>query len=129
MGPKTYKWMREHSRYDDEHPKIALEVMKRYATTERVHTKVMLAAKRSLQLLNLALHTSYRAYSVSDVPIDVPNDNRRARAPQEAARDRLPGAPLRRAQGPAQVRRLISHRAEDQNAPLPAGRFFADRRV
>ena len=51
MGPKTYRWMREHARYDDEHPKIALEVVKRYATTERVHTKVMLAAKRSLQLL------------------------------------------------------------------------------
>lgn len=76
MGPKTYKWMREHARYDDEHPKIALEVVKRYAVTERLQTKVMLAAKRSLQLLHLALHTSYRAYSVSEMPLDVPDDKR-----------------------------------------------------
>src|SRR6185436_10643873 len=30
MGPKTYKWFREHAHYDDEHPKIALEIVKRY---------------------------------------------------------------------------------------------------
>lgn len=65
MGPKTYKWMREHVRYDDDHPKIALEIVKRYATTERMQTKVMLAVKRSLQLLDLAFNTSYRAYSLS----------------------------------------------------------------
>ena len=65
MGPKTYKWMREHAHYDDEHPKIALEIVKRYATTERMQTKVMLAAKRSIQLLHNALMTSYQAYSVS----------------------------------------------------------------
>ncbi len=76
MGPKTYKWMREHARYDDEHPKIALEVVKRYANTPKLQNKVMMAAKRSLQLLHLALHTSYRAYSVSDVPVDVPHDLR-----------------------------------------------------
>ena len=72
MNPKTYKWMREHARYDDEHPKVALEVVKRYATTDRIQTKVMLAAKRSMQLLHLALHTSYRAYSVNDLPVHVP---------------------------------------------------------
>ncbi len=76
MNPKTYKWMREHARYDDEHPKVALEVVKRYATTDRIQTKVMLAAKRSMQLLHLALHTSYRAYSVNDLPVDVPLDKR-----------------------------------------------------
>jgi pyrroloquinoline quinone (PQQ) biosynthesis protein C len=76
MNPKTYKWMREHARYDDEHPRIALEVVKRYAGTERLQSKVMLAAKRSLQLLHLALHTSYRAYSVMELPVDVPNDQR-----------------------------------------------------
>ena len=65
MGPKTYKWMREHVHYDDEHPKIALEIVKYYATTERMQTKVMLAAKRSLQLLSQALITSYSAYSVA----------------------------------------------------------------
>lgn len=63
MNPRTYKWMREHAKYDDEHPKVALEVVKRYATSERMRAKVMLAAKRSLQLLHLALHTSFRAYA------------------------------------------------------------------
>ena len=93
MNPKTYKWMREHARYDDEHPKIALEVVKRYATTERMHTKVMLAAKRSLQLLHLALHTSYRAYSVNEVPIDVPNDHR---VRERRKKQRVIGFPERR---------------------------------
>jgi pyrroloquinoline quinone (PQQ) biosynthesis protein C len=63
MSPKTYKWMKEHAHYDDEHPKIALEIVKRYATTERTQTRVMLAAKRSVQLLNQALLASYQAYS------------------------------------------------------------------
>ncbi len=67
--------------------------MKRYATTERVQTKVMLAAKRSLQLLNQALNTSYRAYSVSDVPIDVPNDNR---VRERRKKQRVIGFPERR---------------------------------
>jgi pyrroloquinoline quinone (PQQ) biosynthesis protein C len=66
MGPKTYKWIREHVHYDDEHPKIALEIVKNYATTERMQTKVMLAAKRSLQLLSQALNTAYSAYSVAE---------------------------------------------------------------
>jgi pyrroloquinoline quinone (PQQ) biosynthesis protein C len=63
MGPKTYKWMREHARYDEEHPRIALEIVTLYATDDRTRTKVMLAAKRSLQLLDLALVTAYRAYA------------------------------------------------------------------
>jgi pyrroloquinoline quinone (PQQ) biosynthesis protein C len=58
MNPRTYKWMREHSRYDDEHPQYALEVVKKYALTERAHRQVMYAAKRSLELLDLALLTS-----------------------------------------------------------------------
>ncbi len=73
MGPKTYKWMKEHAHYDDEHPKIALEIVKRYATTERTQTRVMLAAKRSVQLLNHALLASYQAYSpsqASDATVD-----------------------------------------------------------
>src|SRR5205085_3834013 len=65
MGPKTYKWFREHAHYDDDHPKIAMEIVKRYATTERMQTKVMLAAKRSIQLLHNALLTGYQAYSPS----------------------------------------------------------------
>lgn len=79
MGPKTYKWMKEHAHYDDEHPKIALEIVKRYATTERTQTRVMLAAKRSVQLLNQALLASYQAYSPaqsSDAAIDADADKR-----------------------------------------------------
>lgn len=66
MNPKTYKWMHEHARYDDEHPKIALEIVQRYATTERIQTRVMFAAKRSLQLLTLAFNTSYQVYSLTE---------------------------------------------------------------
>jgi pyrroloquinoline quinone (PQQ) biosynthesis protein C len=66
MDTRTARWMREHARYDDDHPKVALEVVKRYATTERLQHKVMLAAKRSLQLLDLAFNTAYRACSRSD---------------------------------------------------------------
>ena len=63
MKPKTYKWFREHAHYDDEHPIIALEIVKKYAATEKLQTKVMIAAKRSAQLLHHALMTSYQAYS------------------------------------------------------------------
>ena len=63
MGPKTYKWFREHAHYDDIHPKIALEIVKRYATTEKMQTRAMIAAKRSIQLLHNALLTGYQAYS------------------------------------------------------------------
>jgi pyrroloquinoline quinone (PQQ) biosynthesis protein C len=63
MTRKASRWVREHAHYDDEHPKIALEIVMRYATTERLQSKVMLAAKRSLQLLHLAFETSYRAYT------------------------------------------------------------------
>jgi pyrroloquinoline quinone (PQQ) biosynthesis protein C len=58
MNPKTYKWIREHAHYDDEHPKFALEIVKRYATNERSQRQVMFAGKRSLELLNLALLSS-----------------------------------------------------------------------
>ena len=58
MNPKTYKWIREHAHYDDEHPKFALEIVKRYAISERSQRQVMFAAKRSVELLNLALITS-----------------------------------------------------------------------
>jgi pyrroloquinoline quinone (PQQ) biosynthesis protein C len=77
MNPKTYKWMRGHARYDDEHPKIALEVVKRYATTERLQHRVMLAAKRSLQLLHLAFMTSHRAFAEAPPGRPVEQDFRR----------------------------------------------------
>ncbi len=65
MNPKTYKWIREHADYDDEHPKFALEIVKRYATTERAQRQVKFAAKRSLELLNLALLTSSKLVPAS----------------------------------------------------------------
>jgi pyrroloquinoline quinone (PQQ) biosynthesis protein C len=66
MSARTARWMRSHARFDDEHPKVALEVVKRYATTERLQVRVMQAAKRSLQLMDLAFDTAFRAYSISD---------------------------------------------------------------
>lgn len=63
VNPKTLAWTKAHAHYDDEHPKIALEIVRRYATTEQMQTKCMFAARRSLQLLNQALVTSYQAYS------------------------------------------------------------------
>jgi len=63
LSPKTYRWMKEHAHYDDQHPKIALEIVERYATSERMQTRAMLCAKRSLELLDNALITSYRAAS------------------------------------------------------------------
>jgi pyrroloquinoline quinone (PQQ) biosynthesis protein C len=68
LSSKTYRWMREHAHYDDEHPKIALEIVQRYATTERMQTRVMLAAKRSIQMLDHALVTSYQAFSDASAP-------------------------------------------------------------
>ena len=66
MNPKTYKWIREHSHYDDEHPKFALEIVKHYAVTERMQRQVMVAARRSLELLNLALLTASQIGSQAD---------------------------------------------------------------
>jgi pyrroloquinoline quinone (PQQ) biosynthesis protein C len=70
LSSKTYRWMREHAHYDDEHPKIALEIVQRYATTERMQTRVMLAAKRSIQMLDHALVTSYQAFSDASIPTE-----------------------------------------------------------
>jgi pyrroloquinoline quinone (PQQ) biosynthesis protein C len=78
LGPKTCRWMREHVIYDDAHPKIALNIVERYATTERLQSKVMMAAKRSVQLLDHALITSFRAYSVPACNGDAVDGNRRA---------------------------------------------------
>jgi pyrroloquinoline quinone (PQQ) biosynthesis protein C len=65
MNPRTTKWFRNHAKYDDDHPRIALKIVARYAQTERERMKVMTAARRSLQLLNLALLTASREYSHS----------------------------------------------------------------
>jgi pyrroloquinoline quinone (PQQ) biosynthesis protein C len=89
MGPKTYKWFREHALYDDEHPKIAMEIVKRYATTERMQTKVMLAAKRSVQLLDNALTTGYKAYSVSTEKVVPSTEQRSADTRADRRRDQI----------------------------------------
>jgi len=77
MGPKTSKWFREHAHYDDVHPKIAMEIVKRYATTERTQMRVMLAAKRSIQLLDQALEASHKAYTPAD-DLPAPSSDKRA---------------------------------------------------
>lgn len=72
MNPRTTKWFRNHAKYDDDHPRIALQIVARYAQTERARMKVMAAARRSLQLLNLALLTAGREYSYVDRDASVP---------------------------------------------------------
>jgi pyrroloquinoline quinone (PQQ) biosynthesis protein C len=86
MSPRTTKWFRNHAKYDDDHPRVALEVVTRYAKTERERMKVMTAARRSLQLLNLALLTASRAYSESTPvvlreAVSRTNDRRRTQQP------------------------------------------------
>jgi len=76
MNPRTTKWFRNHAKYDDEHPRIALEIVARYARTERAQMKVMTAARRSLQLLNLALLTSSRVYSTGAAPASIERERR-----------------------------------------------------
>jgi pyrroloquinoline quinone (PQQ) biosynthesis protein C len=71
------RWMREHAHYDDDHPIIALEVVKNYAVTERLRQKAMLASRRSIQLLGLAFETAYRAYTPAKVKPVVTTDLRR----------------------------------------------------
>ena len=79
MSPRTTKWFRNHAKYDDDHPRIALEIVARYARTERERMKVMNAARRSVQLLNLALLTASRAYStVAAHAISTGHDRRAA---------------------------------------------------
>jgi len=62
MDARTTKWFRTHAKYDDDHPRIALQIVERYASTDRDRRKVMMAARRSLQLLHLALMTASSTY-------------------------------------------------------------------
>jgi pyrroloquinoline quinone (PQQ) biosynthesis protein C len=87
MNPRTTKWFRNHAKYDDDHPRIALQIVARYAQTERARMKVMAAARRSLQLLHLALLSAARAFS-GEVPALAPHaitvrtgDRRRSQRP------------------------------------------------
>jgi pyrroloquinoline quinone (PQQ) biosynthesis protein C len=56
---KTYAWVKSHSHYDDEHPKQALEIIKKYAVSEKDHKKVRYAARRSLEFFHMALNACY----------------------------------------------------------------------
>jgi pyrroloquinoline quinone (PQQ) biosynthesis protein C len=102
LSPKTYRWMRQHAQYDDEHPKIALQIVERYATTDDLRMRSMVAAKRSLELLDHALLTAYRAYSqlpsgtfqtlerrTRDMPIGFPERRFRVRPRPTANSSRL----------------------------------------
>jgi pyrroloquinoline quinone (PQQ) biosynthesis protein C len=103
MNPRTTKWFRNHAKYDDEHPRIAIEVVARYALTERSRMKVMTAARRSVQLLNLALLTASRTYTkeigpvISRVNVARTGDRRRSQQPipfpDRRIVDRRPAAP------------------------------------
>lgn len=63
LNSRTYKWFREHAHYDDQHPKVALQIVERYAQTPRAQTRAMFAAKRSLQLLEQALLAATYSYT------------------------------------------------------------------
>jgi pyrroloquinoline quinone (PQQ) biosynthesis protein C len=69
VNARTTKWARNHAKYDDDHPRIALKIVGRYATDERVRMKAMAAARRSLQLLNLALLSAARAFSCDSLSL------------------------------------------------------------
>ena len=110
MNPRTTKWFRNHAKYDDDDPRIALQIVARYAQTERARMKVMAAARRSLQLLNLALLTASREYSYAD---------RRKSIPQAAAEPRV--ADRRRSRQPiAFPDRRIVERYADRRPPMGA---------
>ncbi len=102
MNPRTSKWFRNHARYDDEHPKIALQVIVTYAQTEQMRLKVMAAARRSLQLMNLALLTASREYSAATMPrassiqASPPVERRRSPQPIPFPDRRLARAPMER---------------------------------
>jgi pyrroloquinoline quinone (PQQ) biosynthesis protein C len=113
MNPRTTKWFRNHAKYDDDHPRIALQIVARYAQTERSRMKVMAAARRSLQLLNLALLTASREYSYS---IQGRSALPRAEEPRVAER--------RQARQPIAFpeRRIVERYA---GSPAPGGSRFA----
>src|SRR5258708_31054381 len=66
MSAKHSKWYSERAHYDDVHTKIAMAIVKRYATTDSMQMRVMLAAKRSIQLLSQALLAGYQAYTPAE---------------------------------------------------------------
>jgi pyrroloquinoline quinone (PQQ) biosynthesis protein C len=116
MNPRTTKWFRNHAKYDDDHPRIALQIVARYAQTERARMKVMAAARRSLQLLNLALLTASREYSYS-------GEGEGRAAPQKAQEPRL--LDRRRSRQPIAFpdRRVVERRSAGSAASVDGTRW------
>src|SRR5712691_1270577 len=67
LHKKAYWWMEAHSRYDDLHPKQALEVMKMYATTRELQEKTVFASQRSYEYLIMALEACYTYGDTTEV--------------------------------------------------------------
>jgi pyrroloquinoline quinone (PQQ) biosynthesis protein C len=55
----TFRWVREHAKYDDQHPAEALEIIMRCADTTLLQERVERAAGKSLDYLRLALDACY----------------------------------------------------------------------
>lgn len=59
---KAYWWMEAHAKYDDLHPQQALEIMKMYATTKELQTKVTFVTRRSLEYMLMAFEACYTQF-------------------------------------------------------------------
>ena len=59
LDRKTYWWMEAHAKYDDLHPIYALEIIKQYTQNEIMVERVVQAAKRSLEYLQMAFDACY----------------------------------------------------------------------
>jgi len=70
LEKKAYWWMEAHSRYDDLHPKEALEVMKMYATTKELQEKTVFATQRSFEYFLMALAACYNCDDTHEVTRD-----------------------------------------------------------
>ncbi len=61
LGERGRWWLEEHAKYDDEHPILALELIKScVAKGDGEPTEVASAGVRSLHLMREAMHASYR---------------------------------------------------------------------
>ena len=67
LDKKAYWWAEAHSRYDDLHPKEALEVMITYATTKELQEKTVFATQRSYEYLLMASEACYTYEDTTEV--------------------------------------------------------------
>ena len=62
LGDRGRWWLEEHAKYDDEHPVMALELIKQcVARGEDEPARIAAAASRSLELMHRAMDASYHA--------------------------------------------------------------------